>query len=176
MALFCTSTIKKILMCFLLTAFVLIGQIGRCESIPSRDQERAIAFVVEHEATDYAFEARRDVCIGFATDLSIDQKGIFRILNGKGFKFHTIEWCNQGPRGVTISVDRVTKTGSSSYEIRTQIGDNDPIRLYGEHFATLLRNSTYVISVGSDSVSVIESYQEACCTNQRAHQARQLQN
>jgi|SRR5579884_248753 len=169
LGLFCTSA-TKISVCFLLAVLVLISQTAKSEPMQSRDQERALAFVLESEADDYALEARKDVCIGFATNLSISQRDIFKILNGKGLRFHTIEWCNHGPRGVTISVDRIIKTGPSIYEIRSQIADSDPIRLYGEHFATLLRSGTYTVRCEKDSTPVISSYQETCCTSVRQHQ------
>jgi hypothetical protein len=128
------------------------------------NQERAMVYVVSEEANDYALEARNDVCVDFSTDLSIREPKVFAALHDMGLNFHPASWCNRGPRGVEISITVPGKeTPSETYEIVSGIGDNDPIRLYGDHFGTLLRKSTYIIKCKGDSEPTLEAYNLICC-------------
>jgi hypothetical protein len=128
------------------------------------NRERAILYVISEEAKDYALEARADVCVGFSTDLAIPESKIFLALRERGLKFHPSSWCNDGPRGVEISITMPNKDmPPETYHIMSGIGDNDPIRLYGDHFATLLRKSDYVIRCKDDLEPTVQSYKLLCC-------------
>jgi hypothetical protein len=128
------------------------------------NQERATVFVINEEARDYALEARADVCVSFSTDLSIREPRILAALREQGLHFHSASWCNRGPRGVEILITMPNKeTRTGTYEIVSDIDDSDPIRLYGDHFATLLRRDTYVIKCVDSLEPKLESYQLTCC-------------
>ena len=141
---------------------VFTGNSGAATQLTN--QERAIVYVISDEATDYALEARGDVCVSFATDLPIRESKILVALRDKRLNFHSAAWCNRGPRGVEISITMPNKqTLSGTFEIVSGINDSDPIRLYGDHFATLLRSGTYVIKCNDDSDPVLEAYHLICC-------------
>jgi len=134
-------------------------------SVRLTEQERAALFVIQEEATDYALEARTDVCVQFDTRSKLRGSAVLDALQEKSFKFHDGSWCNHVPRGVTIFIEtpQGTRSPSGPYEFVASIGDSDPIRLYGEHFATLLRKSKYVIKCESGSGPVVDSYEMLCC-------------
>jgi hypothetical protein len=134
-------------------------------SVRLTEQERAALFVVREEATDYALEARTDVCVEFDTRSELRGSAILDALQGKSFKFHEGSWCNHSPRGVTIFIEtpQGARSPSGPYEFVASVSDSDPIRLFGEYFATLLRKSKYVIKCESGSEPVVDSYQMLCC-------------
>ncbi len=134
------------------------------DSTQLTNQERAIVYVINEEARDYALEVRADVCVGFSTDLSIRESRILAALREQGLHFHPGSWCNRGPRGVEILITMPNKERPpGTYEIVSGINDSDPIRLYGDHFATLLRSGRYVIKCVDGSEPTLGSYQLTCC-------------
>ena len=135
--------------------------------------ERAIVYVISEEARDYALESRGDVCIGFSTDLSIRESKILAALRAKGLNFRPVSWCNRGPRGVEISVTMPNKeVPPGTYEIVSGIGDNDPIRLYGDHFGTLLRRGNYLVNCKDDEEPRLQAYDLTCCEKGKIHAAQ----
>ncbi len=150
---------------FLFLVICQCAPIGKANAATQlTNQERAIVYVVSEEATDYALEARGDVCVGFGTDLQIRESKIFAALRDKGLSFHPGSWCNRGPRGVEILITIPNKhTPPGIFEIVSGISDSDPIRLYGDHFATLLRSGTYVIKCDGDSDPSLQAYHLVCC-------------
>lgn len=148
----------------LLILFVPISNPVTNASTHLTERERAALFVIREEATDFALEARADVCVEFGTKSNLRDPAVLAALRQEGFKFHDGSWCNRGPRGVTIFMDTPERElPSGFFEYESTIGDSDPIRLYGEHFATLLRKSKYVIKCEAGSEPVLDSYQLVCC-------------
>ena len=147
--------------------FVLVVHTAAVANASSHltERERGAVFVIREEANDFALESREDVCIAFATDSGMDEAAILRALRDKGIRFHDQSWCNARPRGVMIFLDSQLEAHSSSgqYEFVSQISDSDPIRLYGDHFATLLRKSRYVVLCKEGSEPVLVTYQRLCC-------------
>jgi hypothetical protein len=129
------------------------------------EPERAAVFVIREEATDYALEAREDVCVELGTESKLREKAVLATLHEEGFKFHDGTWCNRGPRGVTVSIEatRAQELAAGAYEYISSISDLDPIRLHGDHFATLLRKSKYIIKCDQNSEPVVDSYHMLCC-------------
>ena len=129
------------------------------------EPERAAVFVIREEATDYALEAREDICVDLGTESNLREKAVLAALQEEGFKFHDGSWCNRGARGVTVFIEapRVKELAAGAYEYISSISDLDPIRLHGEHLATLLRKGKYVIKCEEDYEPVVDSYQMLCC-------------
>jgi len=141
---------------------LLNGSVGAATQLTN--QERAIVYVIGEETRDFALEARTDVCVDFATELAIRESAVFAALRAEGLNFHAARWCNRGPRGVDISIAMPSKeTPPGTYQMVSDISDSDPIRLYGDHFATLLRSGTYVIRCTDGSEPILESYHQTCC-------------
>jgi hypothetical protein len=134
-------------------------------SPPLGQRDRAAIFVIREETDDFALEAREDVCVEFAENSNLNGPAILTALHDKGLKFHDESWCNARPRGVMISIDAKAgvESSPSKYEFVSQVDDSDPIRLYGNHFATLLRKSKYVVLCENGSAPVLVSYQRLCC-------------
>jgi hypothetical protein len=172
---FCSLTIRSGL---LIAVLLQIGHAAEAKTMKQLgDQERVILFVIRQESAANALETRRDVCVGFGGGLSVNENAILSSLRGSGLKFHSGAWCNRGPRGVKIGITApVKQTSPGVYELTVEFGDMDPIRLYGEHFATLLRKSTYVVECENGSEPALKSYLETCCTDRPIHQLAQPPN
>src|SRR5579863_4446683 len=160
-------SMKQVIAC---VVFAVCSQIGYAEEAKTvkqlSDQERVILFVIQQESTANALETRRDVCVGFGSGLSLNEKAILSALPSRGLKFHSEAWCNRGPKGVSIAIKApVKQTSPGVYELMVEFGDIDPIRLYGEHFATVLRRGTYVVKCATCSEPALESYRETCYTS-----------
>lgn len=124
--------------------------------------DRAIIFVVQLEAHANRLEGRTDLCVGFGHGLSVvDEKGILSELRSRRLRVHSNGWCNQGPRGLVISIiGPTTESASGTYELVVEVGDLRPIRQNGEHFATLLRRGTYTVKCKEAEPELVR-YQEA---------------
>jgi len=149
----------------LLILMLQLPNLAANTSVRLTEQERAALLVIPDEATDYALEARTDVCVEVDTRSKLRGNAILDALQEKSFKFHYGSWCNHGPRGVTIFIETPPDAPSPSgpSEFVASIIDSDPIRLYGDHIATLLRKRKYVIKCESGSEPVVDSYQLLCC-------------
>jgi hypothetical protein len=121
--------------------------------------EKAVVFAIEQEIETANFKNRRDLCVGFDTRLKVNEKGVISELRRHGFKVRRDSWCIRGlPRGLSIAVLGGTKEISpGAYDIGLALSDFWPIRS-GEHFGTLLRRGTYVISIQNDSAPRVVSY------------------
>jgi hypothetical protein len=133
------------------------------------EKERAAVFVIREEATDFALEAREDVCVEFGKDSSLRSTTIVAALREEGMKFHDGSWCNAHPRGVRLIVElqRSEQNPPSLYEFITQISDSDPIR----YMASILR--LFFARVDTES-SARSSLQRSwilirCCVAKRTH-------
>jgi hypothetical protein len=127
--------------------------------------EQAALFVIREEVADYALEVRDDVCVEFGQESDLQSANLIAALREKGLRFHDGSWCNRGPRGVTIFIGEPQGAHNSSgtYEFVTEVSDSDPIRLRGDHLATLLRRSKYVVVCKGGSEPALNSYQVLCC-------------
>lgn len=124
--------------------------------------DRAIAFAVYVEAHANRLENRTDVCIAFGHGLAVDKQGILSELRSRKLKMHTSDWCNQGPRGLLISIIGPTiESASGTYDLVVQVGDLRPLQQGSEHFATLLRKGTYSVKCKGGSEPELVRYQEA---------------
>jgi len=124
--------------------------------------DRAIAFAVYKEDLTNKFEARKDVCVGFSTLLTVNQKGLLADLKQRKLLVHPYTWCNKAPTGLTISVlAPVQESTAGTFEITIQVGDDRPILERGEHFGTLLRRGIYTIKCEDGSKPEFVRYQEA---------------
>lgn len=155
---------------------LLMLQIAHCVSAASTqlsEPERGAVYVIQEEAREFALETRKDVCVEFRTDAEMRGRSVLAALHEQGFAFHDGSWCNHGPRGVSIFIESNNKqTSTSVHEFVASVGDNDPIRVYGDHFATLLRKSKYVVRCDAGSEPVLIAYELLCCDkNARKTQA-----
>ena len=126
--------------------------------------ERVVAFAVEHEVHLSRLEKRTDVCVGFGHGLIVDEQGILSDLKRHGLKLRSNEWCNRGPRGLTIGIiSPVSETAPDTYEFVLEVGDLSPI-LEGAHFATLLRRGMYKVECREGVRPELISYSKTCCS------------
>jgi hypothetical protein len=124
--------------------------------------ERVIVFAVQQEVQASGLKNRKDVCLGFGNGLVADREAIISKLRSSGLRIHPNEWCNDGPRGLSVGIIApVRETIPGLYELVLELG-NLAIRP-GEHFATLLRSGTYVIRCETGSEPRLVSYRETCC-------------
>jgi hypothetical protein len=124
--------------------------------------ERVLAFAVQQEVQTSGVKNRKDLCVGFGHGLVADQEAVISELRRNGLKVHPNEWCNRGPRGLSIGIIApVRETAPGMYELVLELADLS-IR-QGEHFATLLRRGTYVIRCETGSEPRLVSYRETCC-------------
>lgn len=127
--------------------------------------EQVIVFVVQKEVAASHIEDRKDVCVGFGNGLAVNEKAILSQLRNRGLKLHGQNWCNSAPRGMSIDVlSPVQVTPVGVYEVRVALGDLNPIRQEGAHFATLLRRGTYTVRYEEGYELQLERYQQDCCT------------
>lgn len=115
--------------------------------------DRAVVFAMGLEIHANHFEDRPDVCIDieFGRGLKADERAILRALQHEGFKVHSNEWCNRGPRGLVISALSLVIESVQTYKLRVDASDSRPISQAGAHFATLLRRGTYTVRIKKDS-------------------------
>jgi hypothetical protein len=141
---------------------------GQGHGTPSlTNTDRAIVFAVAQEIQANHLEKRRDVCLGFGHGLEVDETGVVGELSRRGLALHTIEWCNQGPRGAVISIIApVDEERPGTYEFVVELTDLRPIKHEGEHFGTLLRRGTYVVQVKNTSTPELVTYRKTCCPTQ----------
>jgi len=124
--------------------------------------DRAIALAVYKEDLANNFQARNDLCVGFSTLLSVNQKGILADLKHRQLLVHPYKWCNKGPAGLTILVlAPVQEPAPGTFKITIEVSDNRPILDRGAHFATLLRRGTYTIKCEGGSEPELVQYKEA---------------
>jgi len=148
-------------------AFLLI--IMACHSVSLAKEnsklsnlDRAVVFAVSLEARASRLENRADVCVGLGHGLAVHEKEILFELRRGGLRVHPNDWCNQGPRGLVISIIAPTSESvPSTYDLVVQVDDLQPIRQGDEHFANLLRRGTYSIRCKGSSDPVLVRYQEA---------------
>ena len=123
--------------------------------------DRAIIFAVSIEARASQLENRADVCVGFGHGLDVNEKGILASLNDARLKVHANDWCNQGPRGLVISIiGPIKESIPGTYELVIEVGDLRPVG-QGEHFATLMRRGTYTVKCKDSLPPDLFRYQEA---------------
>jgi hypothetical protein len=128
-----------------------------------RNLERAVAWAVQQEVQTGHLENRGDVCVGFASKEGVDTKAVISELRRKNYKIHTSNWCNSGPRGMTINiVGPIKESSPDAYELVIELGDSTGIQ-GGEHFATLLRRGTYVIECREGAEPKLIEYRQGCC-------------
>jgi hypothetical protein len=129
--------------------------------------ERVLSFTVELEIQASGLRTRKDVCLAFGNGLVADQQAVLSDLRRDGFKVRLNEWCNHGPRGLSVQiVALINETVPGVFDVVVELGDNS-IRP-GEHFATLLRRGAYEIWYKSGYAPRLLSYQETCCTRRGA--------
>jgi hypothetical protein len=134
---------------------------------PLEEVEQVMLFAIKREAITGAFRQRKDVCVGFGSTLAHSEKRIISELRREGLQFHENDWCNRGPRGLKISIIApVVEATPGIYEVTVELGDLNPIRERGEHFATLLRKGKYTIRQPNSSKLELVSYQQDCCASQ----------
>jgi len=134
---------------------------------PLDEIEQVMLFAIKQEASVGAFHERNDVCVGFGSTLARSEKRIISELRREGLKFHGNDWCNRGPRGLKIGiVAPLVEATPGMYEVTVELGDLNPIRERGEHFAKLLRKGKYTISRKGGFELELISYEQSCCTNQ----------
>jgi hypothetical protein len=144
----------------------VIGAQENSKSNQLTDLGRAIAFAVQLEIHANRLENRSDVCVGFSNKLEVSAKAILAELKHEKLKVHSDEWCNQGPRGLSVSVvSPVREPEPGTYEIRVELGDDWPISKRGAHFGTLLRNGTYTVNCREGLEPKLVRYQEADLTS-----------
>jgi len=109
------------------------------------DMDRAIAFAVAEE--DYAnqIEKRRDVCVGFSTELDVNQKGIIADLKHRKLGIHSYGWCNKEPNGLTIFVGPVSEKSPAIFEIKVELLDTRSASQRGGDLDTVVRRGLYVV-------------------------------
>ncbi len=130
--------------------------------------DRVIVFAVEQEIHATHLENRRDMCVGFARGVAVDEKGIISQLRRSNFHVHSDGWCNSGPRGLVISVlSPVNRSAPDEYELVAELGDSWPITREGAHFGTLVRRGTYKIKISNHGDPQLVSYHQACCSQTR---------
>lgn len=147
------------------TACVLMIFAYRQLAVPDRKLsvvERVIVFSVQQEIKASNLAARRDLCVGFGHGLLADQKAIISDLTHTGIQVHAIEWCNRGPRGISVDViSPINEVSPGAYEVNIAVGDlSIPA---GQHFAALLKRGTYVINCAESSEPQLVSYRQTCC-------------
>jgi hypothetical protein len=124
--------------------------------------DRAIAFAVYLEAHANRLDNRTDVCVAFGHGLAVDEQGILSELKSRKLKMHANGWCNEGPRGLVISIiGPTTESASGTYDLVVEVGDLRPLQQGGEHFATLLRKGTYGVKCKDGSEPELVRYQES---------------
>jgi len=141
------------------------GQVIGAQENSNSDQlenlDRAIVFAVQMEIHANRLENRTDVCVGFGNGLVVDEKAILFELKQEKLKVRSDDWCNRGPRGLSISViSSARESEPGTYEIRIELGDNWPISQHGAHFGTLLHSGTYSVKCGNGAEPELVRYQE----------------
>jgi len=127
-----------------------------------KNLDRVIAFVVQLEIHSNRLENRTDVCVGFGNRLVVDERAILSELRREKLRVRSDEWCDQGPRGLSVSImSPATESEPGTYELRVELGDNWPISRRGAHFATLLRRGTYTVKYEESVEPELVRYQEA---------------
>ena len=126
--------------------------------------DKVVSFAVQQELKASHLEHRKDVCVGFALDVGIDEKEVFKAFRASRLGVHKDGWCNNGPRGITILViSPVREIVPDQYAVVIDVSDSEPIRREGAHFATLLRRGTYTIKLTTETVPEVVSYLQSCC-------------
>jgi hypothetical protein len=121
---------------------------------------RATAFAVQLEIRANRLENRTDVCVGLSEKLGVSEQAILAELSREKLKVRSDHWCNQEPRGLSVSVISVVrKSDSSTYEVRVELGDYWPISQRGAHFGTLLRSGTYTVNCREGAEPMLIRYQ-----------------
>ena len=65
---------------------------------------------------------------------------------------------------MTIGIVAPIKTSANdTYELEVELGDLQPIRQEGAHFATLLRKGIYVVKCRKGARPELVSYSQTCC-------------
>lgn len=138
------------------------------ESAPAKQLstlDRVIIFAVQQEVHASQIENRKDVCVGLGHGLAVNERRIITELHRKGLKLHPNEWCNQGPRGLVVSVlAPVGESLPSTYELVVELGDLQPLRQDREHFVTLIRRGSYKIKCEGSAEPELVSYSQTCCS------------
>ena len=152
--------------------FIAVSLLLTCQQV-ARSQEVApvmgdadllevTIFALQHEAEASDLNKRRDVCVSLDTRLGISEKDVASLLKADGLAVHLQEWCNRGPRGYSLFVHApINRTDEGTYEVTIQVGDLkiEP----GVHFATLLKDGTYLIHYDGKSGPKLVSYKQKCC-------------
>jgi hypothetical protein len=125
---------------------------------------RAAAFAIRLEIHANRLENRTDVCVGFGHGLAVDEKAVLTELKREKVKVHSNDWCNQGLRGLAISIiSPANESSPDTYEVVVEVGDLRQMWRGGEHFATLLRRGTYSVKCKNGVEPELVRYQETCC-------------
>src|SRR5262249_21548301 len=108
-----------------LVLMLQVSNLAASTSVRLTEQERAALFAIGEEVTDFALEARADVCVQFDTRSNLRASAILDALREKGCKFHDGSWCNHGPCAVTIFIEgpQGAQSPSVPYEFVASIND-----------------------------------------------------
>jgi hypothetical protein len=137
----------------------------REERVSLSKLERVVVFVVKKEVAASHIEQRKDTCLGFDTRLRVNEKAILAELHQEGLQLHGEDYCNKGPRGITIELrSPIRSTSEMTFEVDVDLGDSNPILQEGAHFATLLRRGTYTVRYEDGFEPELLTYQQYCCT------------
>lgn len=121
---------------------------------------RAIAFAVQLEIHANRLERRTDVCVGLSDKVEVSTKAILAELKHEKLEVRSEEWCNRGPRGLSVSVvSPAREQEPGTYEIRVELDDYWPISQRGAHFGTLLRSGTYTVNCREGAKPKLIRYQ-----------------
>ena len=124
---------------------VMLAQEGKAPK-PDVHMYRAVVFAVQQEFRSDHLEGRSDLCLGLGYGLRLSDKRILSQLRDVGIKLRPLKWCNHGPRGMAINVKSpIEASPDGTYTLVVELGDFEPIRREGAHFATLVREGIYVV-------------------------------
>jgi len=140
-------------------AIIVCQQVATVGQLSNREQ--AIAFAVYLETHASRLEKRADVCVAFGHGLSADEKAVLAELKQQKLKVRPGDWCNEGPRGLVISVIApISEPVPGTYEVKVEVGDLRAIRGGAEHFATLVRRGTYTVKCKEGSEPELIRYEQ----------------
>jgi hypothetical protein len=127
--------------------------------------ERVLVFAVQKEVAASHIGQRKDICLGFNTQLALNEKAILAELHREGLQLHEENYCNKGPQGITIELlSPIHATSDITFEVDVDLGDSNPILQEGAHFATLLRRGTYTVRYEDGFEPELVTYQQYCCS------------
>jgi hypothetical protein len=134
--------------------------------------KQALIRAIKEEVKTNNLSRRRDVCLGIASAIGIDERELISATKPDGIYLHPRSWCNTHLRGIEVEVLSPIKASSDgSFEITIQLGDLQPLH-EGSDFANLMHRGTYRIEIEDGGRAKLTGYQRTCCPEQPASGSR----